>query len=285
MKRSLFQLPIYTASWQEFWDLLKSRLERKDSKDLLLVFTPNPEQIVQASKNQDFFKILKTGDILLPDGIGLLLANRFIRFRQTARAFLKLSPSKPAMPAKITEKITGVETTDKLLMEAAKKNYVSLIIGGRNYAEFWGKEGGEYEGEMFEDEQSLIQLKKNLYWTEAYQDKEEPLLVEDQALEKILKKIKPQLVFVALGAPDQEKWLVDWRARLEQAGVVVAMAVGGSFDLLFGRIARAPRLFRSLGLEWFWRLLQQPWRWRRQLRLIQYLFLVRQEARRWQKFK
>jgi len=283
MKPSLFQLPIYTASWQEFWELLKSRLEQADSKGLLLVFTPNPEQVVQASQNQDFFKTLKSGDILLPDGIGLLLANRFIRFRQKVRAFLKLSPSDPAMPVKIAEKITGVETADKLLMEAAKKNYLSLIIGGRNYAEFWGKEGGEYEGEVFEDEKSLIQLKKNLYWTEAYQDKEEVLPVEDQALEKVLKKIKPQLVFVALGAPDQEKWLVDWRAPLEQAGVVVAMAVGGSFDLLFGRIARAPRLFRSLGLEWFWRLLQQPWRWRRQLRLIQYLFLVRQEAKRWQK--
>jgi N-acetylglucosaminyldiphosphoundecaprenol N-acetyl-beta-D-mannosaminyltransferase len=285
MKHSLFQLPIYTASWQEFWELLKNKLEQVGSKDLLLVFTPNPEQIVQANKSQDFFKTLKSGDILLPDGIGLLLANRFIRFRQKVWAFFKFSAGKTAIPAKITEKITGVETADKLLMEAAKKNYASLIIGGRNYAEFWGKEGGEYQGEMFEDEQSLIQLKKNLYWTEAYQDKEEPLPVENQALEKILKKIKPQLVFVALGAPDQEQWLLDWRARLEQAGVVVAMAVGGSFDLLFGRIARAPRFFRSLGLEWFWRLLQQPWRWRRQLRLVQYLFLVRQEAKRWQKLQ
>jgi N-acetylglucosaminyldiphosphoundecaprenol N-acetyl-beta-D-mannosaminyltransferase len=283
MKRSLFQLPIYTASWQEFWQLLKNKLNQAKSKDLLLVFTPNPEQIVQANKDKDFFRTLKSGDILLPDGIGLVLANRFICFRQQLLTSLKLLKNKPATPRKITERIAGVEVVDKLLMEAAKKNYVSLIIGGRNYSEFWGKKGGEYQGEMFEDEKSLIQLKKNLYWTEGYQDKSETLPIEDRAIAKILKKIKPRLVFVALGAPDQEKWLVDWRARLEQAGVVVAMAVGGSFDLLFGRIARAPRLLRSLGLEWFWRLLQQPWRWRRQLRLIQYLFLIRKEAKRWQK--
>jgi exopolysaccharide biosynthesis WecB/TagA/CpsF family protein len=61
------------------------------------------------------------------------------------------------------------------------------------------------------------------------------------------------------------------------------MGVGGSFDLLFGHVARAPRLMRALALEWLWRLGQQPWRWRRQLRILQFLSLVRKEARRWQK--
>jgi len=181
----LFQLPIYTASQQDFWSLLKNKLDQSDSKGLLLVFTPNPEQLVQAEQDPSFFKTLKKGDVLLPDGVGVLLANRWIRFRQRL-----LFASKALMPDKITEKIAGVDVVDKLLMEAAKKSYVSLIIGGRNYAEFWGKEGGEYQGEMFEDEQSLIQLKNNLYWTEAYQDKEEPLPVEEQALERILQKIK-----------------------------------------------------------------------------------------------
>lgn len=279
MKSLFFQLPIYTAGWKDFWILLKNHLEKSVPPGLLLIFTPNPEIIVQVDQDPALFKILKTADILLPDGIALLLANRWIRFCQRLLFLLK----EPLMPVKITEKMAGVDLADKLLVEAAKKNYLSLIIGGRNYAEFWGKSGGEYQGEMFEDEASLIKLKKNLYWTEAYQDKDEPLPIEDQAIERILKKVKPQIVFVALGSLDQEKWLVEWRARLEQAGVALAIGVGGSFDLLFGRVTRAPRLFRALGLEWLWRLLKQPWRWRRQLRLVKFLSLVRKEAKRWQK--
>lgn len=279
MESQFFRLPIYTAGWQDFWKLLSNQLAKNQAKDLMLIFTPNPEILVQIEQNPTLFQVLKSADILLPDGVGLLMANRWIRFRQS----LIFPFKKPVIPSKIREKIAGVDVVDKLLVEASKKNYVTLIIGGRNYAKFWGKTGGEYQGETFEDEQSLIQLKKNLYWTEAYQDKDEPLQIENLALERILKKIKPQIVFAAFGSLEQEQWLVEWRARLEQAGVLVAMGVGGSFDLLFGHIARAPRLMRVLALEWLWRLGQQPWRWRRQLRLLQFLCLVRKEAWRWQK--
>ena len=279
MDSQFFQLAIYADSWQDFWHLLKNHLETAKSKNLKIIFTPNPEILVQIEQNPALRKVLKGADILLPDGIGLIMANRWIRCRQS----LLFPFRQAAKPKKIQEKITGVDVADKLLVEAAKKNYVTLIIGGRNYAEFWGKAGGEYQGEIYEDEESLIQLKKNLYWTEAYQDKNEPLPIEDQALEKILKKLKPQIVFVAFGSLEQEQWLLEWRARLEQAGVLVAIGVGGSFDLLFGQIARAPRLIRALALEWLWRLVQQPWRWRRQLRLFRFLCLVGQEAKRWQK--
>jgi N-acetylglucosaminyldiphosphoundecaprenol N-acetyl-beta-D-mannosaminyltransferase len=279
MNSLFFKLAIYTAGWPDFWALLKKHLEKPKSTNLLLIFTPNPEILVQVDKNPELKKVLKDADILLPDGNGLLLANRWIRFRQRLLFLFK----EPLMPARISEKIAGVDLADKLLVEAAKKNYVSLIIGGRNYADFWGKQGGEYQGEIFEDEQSLIKLKKNLYWTEAYQDKDEPLPIEDEAIERILKKIKPQIVFLALGSLDQEQWLVKWRARLEQAGVSVAIGVGGAFDLLFGHVARAPRLFQLFALEWLWRLIQQPWRWRRQLRLVKFLSLVKKEAKRWQK--
>jgi N-acetylglucosaminyldiphosphoundecaprenol N-acetyl-beta-D-mannosaminyltransferase len=307
MKALFFQLPIYTAAWSDFWSAIKKHLEETNDKhlkktnnehakkansaNLLLIFTPNPEIIVQVDDNPALRQVLKEADFLLPDGVGLLMANRWIRFRQRFLFFIKkiLSPKQAQiqeqvlMPAKISQKMAGVDLADKLLVEAAKKNYVSLIIGGRNYAKFWGKQGGEYQGEIFEDEKSLIKLKNNLYWTEAYQDKDEPLPIEDQAIERILKKVKPQIVFMALGSLDQEQWLVEWRARLEQAGVSLAIGVGGAFDLLFGRVARAPRFFRVLALEWLWRLIQQPWRWRRQLRLLKFLCLVRKEARSWQK--
>lgn len=274
----MFGLKIFAGSKRELLTQLRQQLEQSAKTKPWLVFTPNPEQIVQAEAEPSFKKILAQGDILLPDGIGLVLANRFWRLQaQWQKIF---SPQLSVqLPEKITQRIAGVDVVDQLLIEAAKYNYRTLIIGGRNYSEFWGKSGGEYRGELSESEASLIELKKNLYWTEAYQDKEEILPSEDAAIEKILQKIKPQLVFVALGAPDQEEWLLTWRARLERAGVRVAMAVGGSFDFLFQRVARAPKILRSLGLEWLWRLLQQPWRFKRQLRLIKFMALTARAAR------
>ena len=216
-----------------FLGVTQNHLEAPQSRGLLLIFTPNPEILVQIEENPELKTVLESADILLPDGIGLLLANRWIRLRQRLLFLFK----QPLMPAKIREKMAGVELADKLLIEAAKKNYVSLIIGGRDYASFWGKQGGEYQGEIFEDEQSLIKLKKNLYWTEAYQDKDEPLPIEDEAIERILKKLNHKL-FLALGSLDQEEWLVRWRA-LGASGVAVAIGVGVLLTCCLARGARA----------------------------------------------
>lgn len=79
------------------------------------------------------------------------------------------------------------------------------------------------------------------------------------------------ILFVAFGAPKQEKWIA---ANLGKIPVRVAMVVGGAFDVLSGRIPRAPKLIRSLRLEWFFRLMIQPWRIKRQLALIKYLMLI-----------
>lgn len=79
----------------------------------------------------------------------------------------------------------------------------------------------------------------------------------------------PNLLFVAFGHPKQEKWIVQ---NLPKLNVKVAMGVGGAFDCLSGRIPRAPRWLRDLGFEWLFRLLVQPWRIKRQLKLLTYLW-------------
>ena len=85
-------------------------------------------------------------------------------------------------------------------------------------------------------------------------------------------KIPPvDLLFVALGHIKQEKWIAE---NLEKIPVHVAMGVGGSFDYLSGNVPRAPKWMRDLGLEWLFRLILQPWRIKRQLALLQYLWLV-----------
>jgi len=91
-----------------------------------------------------------------------------------------------------------------------------------------------------------------------------------QAIAKI-NQFKPDFLFVGFGAPYQEQWIDHNLAELK---VKVAMSVGGSFDYLAGKVNRAPVLLRRIGLEWFWRLLNQPWRIQRQLALIRFIFLV-----------
>ena len=79
------------------------------------------------------------------------------------------------------------------------------------------------------------------------------------------------MLFCGLGAPKEQIWLAENRDRL---GVRLAMGVGGSLDVLAGAVARAPRLWRRLGIEWLWRLVREPRRWRRQLALPRFVIEV-----------
>ncbi|MEX2144803.1 MAG: WecB/TagA/CpsF family glycosyltransferase, partial [Candidatus Spechtbacterales bacterium] len=82
------------------------------------------------------------------------------------------------------------------------------------------------------------------------------------------------VLFVAFGSPKQEIWI---KNNLKNLPVTVAMGVGGAFDMISGKVKRAPVFIRSLGLEWLFRLIIQPWRIKRQLRLLEFVFLVLRE--------
>lgn len=82
---------------------------------------------------------------------------------------------------------------------------------------------------------------------------------------------KCDFLFVAFGAPKQEKWIAE---NLPKLPVKVAMGVGGAFDYISGKTPRAPKWLRSLGLEWLFRLMIQPWRIKRQISLVKYLWLI-----------
>lgn len=258
----LFGLSILNVSKEELFTFFDSFLSDKsdDSAEIakiISIFTPNPEQIVSAKHDRIFADALAKADYLLPDGIGLVMASKILKF------FGKTDQ-------KIKERLPGVELVEHLLFLAKQKNLKTLIIGGRDYM-------GSFEGETFEDKKSLKKMGENLYWTEGYQEKAEILPIEEEALTGIIEQLKPDLVFVALGAPDQEEWIINHLQLLEGNRVKIAMAVGGSFDFLFAKVKRAPFLMQKMGLEWFWRLMKQPWRRHRQLRLIEFIYLTFRE--------
>lgn len=231
-RANLFDLDLFSNDRESLLISLATYL--KEGQKPLIIFTPNPEQIVQAERMPEFRADLKQADILIPDGVGLVMASRLLALKNRDVA--------------ISERIPGVEVVEDLLHIAQEEGYRVLLIGGRDY-----------------DPARLPQ--DNFVWTPGYEDVQQPTTAEEAAIDSILEKEKPAIVFVAFGAPYQERWVVAHRQQLEKNQVKIVMTVGGAFDMLYGDLARAPGWVRSIGLEWAYRLAQEPHRAQRQKRL------------------
>ena len=198
------------------------------------IVTPNPEIVMMAQKDPKLKEIIKKADLAIPDGVGLKLSG-------------DIECTSP-----------GIDTMEALVSLAAEKGVATGFLGGE-------------EGVAKKTAECLQKKYKNLKVVFAESggevDKEGKLLKSP----KELKLLKCDLLFVAFGPPKQEKWIFD---NLQKIPVKVAMGVGGSFDLISGKIPRAPVLIRKLGFEWLFRLIMQPWRIKRQLALIKYVLLL-----------
>jgi N-acetylglucosaminyldiphosphoundecaprenol N-acetyl-beta-D-mannosaminyltransferase len=226
-------------------DLLKKiKIHLSSKNELLVIFTPNAEQLVQASVNPNFSRQLRLADVLVPDGISLVWSSRLLSI---------FGRSKP-----ILQRIAGVDLVKDLLQISQEQKLKMLLIGGEDYQELI----------------KPLQDKHDFIWTQGYQQIAQPSRQEEQSLDRLLLSSKPDIVFVAFGAPFQEEWVIKNQELLKRAKVKLVMTVGGSFDIIFGRLSRAPFWMRRIGLEWLFRLIQEPWRWKRQTRLFKFIFLV-----------
>ena len=186
--------------------------------------TPNPEIILRAGHDEEYFYILNTADIAVADGFGLVLAG--------------------LLNGQKIPRITGSDLTPSLLKKAETEQIKTLIIN-------W-KAGLSKADDL---KNTLKNNFPNLIFEVLDTDKKVNLSLEENLK---INLFKPQLVFVTLGAPDQEKLI--WHELKNWPSVRLALAVGGSFDFLTGKTTRAPRVMRQLGIEWLWRLTLQPQR-------------------------
>jgi N-acetylglucosaminyldiphosphoundecaprenol N-acetyl-beta-D-mannosaminyltransferase len=189
------------------------------------IVTPNPEFILAAEHDEEFFHCLNNADLALPDGFGLVLAGWLLGHS--------------------IHRYSGADLTSDLLSDAAKNNRrVGILVwnGGLSRAE----EIRHALTNKFPALRFIVdEIEKNIL-SRPNQD---------------ILDFKPELVFVGLGAPEQEKY-IHHRVR-QWPSVKLAVGVGGTFDFITGHLKRAPKFFRCLGFEWLWRLILQPWRWRR----------------------
>lgn len=233
--KRFFDLDILSESWKEWQTDLEDILNQEKLK---LIMTPNPEQIMLARREKRFLKLLQEADVLLPDGQGLVWASG------------------------VKTRLTGSDSVKEILKIAREKKLKVLLIGG-NYQANKGN-------------QLIIPgTKENMiFYTKGYQNITKVDQNEEKTVELLISTIKPDIVFLAFGAPKQEEWLVNHRDLLAKNQVKLAMVVGGSFDFLLNKVKRAPFLWQKLHGEWLWRLIQEPKRLKRQLVLPQFAFLV-----------
>jgi N-acetylglucosaminyldiphosphoundecaprenol N-acetyl-beta-D-mannosaminyltransferase len=199
--------------------------------------TVNTEFVMAAQKDAEFKAIINSAALALPDGIGLLWAARFL-----------------GHPLK--ERVTGVDTVQQVAELAARKGYRLFLLGAA-------------EGVADLCAQRLSNKYPNLQIAGTYSGS--PAVEEENGIVALVKQAKPDVLFVAYGAPQQDKWIARNLKRLE---VPLTMGVGGAFDFIAGVAVRAPPWIQRLGLEWLHRLYREPWRWRRMLVLPKFVGLV-----------
>ncbi|MCB9802631.1 WecB/TagA/CpsF family glycosyltransferase [Candidatus Nomurabacteria bacterium] len=199
------------------------------------IATVNPEFILEAQKNKKFKTILKETSLATIDGTGIIWA-------------LQLNGHKVSL----NHRLTGVRLTEMLLQIASIKGYKVL---------FCLREDG-----FTKPEKLYFKLK------EKYPNLEFQVAIEKEAILKG-QILQPEILLVGLGAPKQEEWIAENLTRL--SSVKIAAGIGGAVDFLSEAQKRAPKIFSSFGLEWFWRLIKQPNRLKRIFRAtIIFPFLV-----------
>ena len=202
-----------------------------------IICTPNPEIVMEAQHDKVLHSILHEADLVVPDGIGVVWASKYSEIR-------------------LTERVAGFDLTQNLMADLAMTDETFYFFGGAPGVASTAarKMMKKYPG-----------LKVVGVHNGYFDEKEEKRIIQD------IKEKAPSILLVGLGAPKQEKWIYD---NLRLTGAKVAIGVGGSFDVMAGNVKRAPKIFQKLGLEWFHRLITQPTRWRRMMRLPKFALTV-----------
>jgi N-acetylglucosaminyldiphosphoundecaprenol N-acetyl-beta-D-mannosaminyltransferase len=241
--KKILGIKIFTQDKKDTLEKIKKYIEK--TKKFCHIVSLNPENLVIAKENDKFKKVIETAQIQIIDGVGIILAGRLLG-------------------VEVCERYPGVDLMKDLLTLSSKMRLRVLFIGGKsNLAE---KLVNCYQKKY---------PKSKFFGLEGISDIKNPKKEEEEKIFSISADYKPHLVLVAFGSPDQELWIDRHKKEFKNC---VVMGVGGAFDFLGGVVPRAPVFLRMIGLEWLFRLIVQPWRWRRQLRLVRFCWLTVRES-------
>ena len=247
----LFQVGIDQVDNQE---TIQKIAEFIISKKPHQIVTPDTLAVLRARKDPKYNAILKSADLVTPDGAGILWAATTLNYP-------------------LPERVTGIDIIHNICRLAAKKGYSLYLLG--SYPGVAGevalnltkkypgiKIAGTHHGYFnCKDFQNCEEIKSG----GSDRNKEEEEIIAE------IKEKRPDILLVGMGVPKQEKWINENLSRLD---IPVCMGVGGSFDVLSGRIPRAPLWMQRHGMEWIYRSIKQPSRVFRILALFYFIWLV-----------
>ena len=229
MKESILGVDVSRVTYDSLAEACMRHIDQQENTFIVAV---NPEKIMKAKQDDSLRELINSATYQIPDGVGVLIASKLVK-------------------GSVHERVTGVDFMLRLCEEAAKKKKNVFLFGGK-------------PGIAEQAEKALLERFPSIRIV-GTQDGYE----KDQS--KVIKKInasKADIVFVAMGSPKQETWILQ---HMKQCHATVFQGVGGSFDVISGNVKRAPDGFQKIGLEWLYRLLREPWRLKRQLVLPKFL--------------
>lgn len=216
---------------------ITKNLIENSNKSCKIVVAPNTEFIMMAQKDKEFFDILRSAELATPDSVGVMIGGK--------------KQNKP-----FKQRIPGQAYFRKVLEVGEKENWSFYLLGGKDDVPKLTAENVK----KFYPNINIVGYHEGFF----DKDSEEDVISE-------INRLQPNVLFVAMGAPLQEKWIAKHKNELK---VDIAAGQGGTFDYEAGKIKRAPKFFQKLGIEWFWRLMLQPSRIFRMLVLPVYLIKI-----------
>ena len=238
----ILSITIPTHSKRDILEKIKKYLY--DPKGFYHIVSLNPENLVVAQEDKTFKEVIETAQIKIIDGAGIVLAAHILGFD-------------------VGERLTGVELMEELIRLANNIRLRVLLIGGK--PDLALRLAQCYRDKMLQVKFKGIIGIKNI---------KTPEKEEEETISSIVTEFRPHIVLVAFGSPDQELWLYRHRSLFKDC---LCMGVGGAFDYLSGQVTRAPKFIQKIGLEWLYRLIRQPWRWKRQSKLLKFIWLIVKE--------
>ena len=207
------------------------------AKKQTLVFTPNAEMAERCAEDSSFADLIVRGELILPDGEGILMASRILG-------------------TPISQKLAGVEFGEAILSLSAGNGYRVFFLGGKPGV-------AELAAERMKEKYPGLTVcgTSNGYFTKNGEE-------NDRIIEEI-NQSSADILFICLGSPAQEIWASENRSRLTAS---LLLCLGGSLDVYSGTVRRAPKFFCRMKLEWFYRLLKEPKRLPRMMKLPRYIF-------------
>ena len=240
MKKDILGVMVDSVTMAEAVETVSAFL---DTQDAHMVVTPNAEIIKMCAEDKSFCETVNSASFIAPDGVGVLYAAK-------------------VLGTPIKEKIAGCDIGYNMLFEAAKKGKGVFFFGSKpGVAELCAKNLKEKVPNL------IVSGTRDGYFKPEETDSIIDMINESGA----------SMLWVCLGAPKQENWMAENRHKLK---VGVMMGLGGSIDVYAGTVKRAPKWMIKMKFEWLYRLIKEPWRFSRMIKIPSVLVIAHREKKR-----